>query len=417
MSSTSPLLEVQNLKKYYPVGSGGVVSRRLNLTEYVKAVDGVSFGIDEGETLALVGESGCGKTTIGRCILQLEELTDGEIHLRGKNVASDSRGQLRDSLWKEVQMVFQDPKSSLNRRKKVGQIIGSPLEFYGIATGADKRARVTELLEMVGLPADLYNRFPSELSGGQQQRIGIARALAVDPKLIVLDEPVTALDVSIQAQIINLLEDLQEEFGLSYLLISHDLSVVEHIADRVAVMYLGELAELGPADQVFDDPKHPYTQVLLDAVPNLDPTKRRDRLRVEGEPPTPIDPPSGCRFHPRCPKIVQPAEMDLPEKQWRRFIRFRRLVNTDFASLASSDAADVEDRIRDPQAFVESWFEGGVPDDVADLVVRSCELVNDGRREEAEALLSERIQSPCERDVPRTASVTGEHDVRCHLYE
>ncbi|MBI2154314.1 MAG: dipeptide ABC transporter ATP-binding protein [Candidatus Rokubacteria bacterium] len=291
------LLRVKNLKKYFPI-RGGLLSREV---ARVHAVDDVSFDIYAGETLGLVGESGCGKSTTGRAILRLIEPTAGEVSFDGKNVTTLEKRALR-SLRKEMQIIFQDPYASLNPRMTVGSIVGEALVIHKLAaTKREREERVVKILETVGLSADHLRRYPHEFSGGQRQRIGIARSLAVNPKFIVADEPVSALDVSIQAQIINLLEDLQKQFGLTYLFIAHDLSVVEHISTRVAVMYLGKIVELAPAKELYTNPKHPYTEALLSAVPIPDPTVKRKRILLEGDVPSPIKPPSGCRFHTRCP--------------------------------------------------------------------------------------------------------------------
>ena len=291
------LLRVKNLKKYFPI-RGGLFSREV---ARVHAVDDVSFDIYPGETLGLVGESGCGKSTTGRAILRLIEPTAGEVTFDGKNVTTLDKRALR-GLRKEMQIIFQDPYASLNPRMTVGSIVGEALVIHKLAaTKREREERVVKILETVGLSADHLRRYPHEFSGGQRQRIGIARSLAVNPKFIVADEPVSALDVSIQAQIINLLEDLQKQFGLTYLFIAHDLSVVEHISTRVAVMYLGKIVELAPAKELYTNPKHPYTEALLSAVPIPDPTVKRKRILLEGDVPSPIKPPSGCRFHTRCP--------------------------------------------------------------------------------------------------------------------
>jgi oligopeptide/dipeptide ABC transporter ATP-binding protein len=302
-----PLLEVKNLKKYFPVRSG-VFSR---ISAWVKAVDDVSFDIQSSETFGLVGESGCGKTTVGRTILRLMEPTAGEAVFEGKNVFGMEARELRQTR-RRMQIIFQDPYSSLNPRMTVGSIIAEPLKIHGIAKGADLDNRVCQLLSRVGLRAEHRSRYPHEFSGGQRQRIGIARALALNPRFIVCDEPVSALDVSIQAQILNLLKDLQDEYQLAYLFITHDLNVVEYLAHRIAVMYLGRLAEVAPAQTLFQDPKHPYTQALLSANPVPDPSSQASPIVLEGDVPSPLHPPKGCRFHTRCPQVMEVCQTTNP---------------------------------------------------------------------------------------------------------
>ena len=291
----TPLLDVRHLKKHFPI-KGGVFSKTIG---YVYAVDDINFTLEKGETLGLVGESGCGKSTTGRTILRLIEPTDGAIYFEGQDITGLDKGAMR-ALRREMQIIFQDPYASLNPRMTVGSIIGEPLEIHKIARGSEKGERVASLLQKVGLRAEDMRKYPHEFSGGQRQRIGIARALALNPKLIVCDEPVSALDVSIQAQVINLLEDLQAEFGLSYLFIAHNLNVVEHISDRVAVMYLGQIVELASDEELYKNPQHPYTEALLSAVPIPDPTVKKKRIILEGDVPSPINPPRGCHFHTRC---------------------------------------------------------------------------------------------------------------------
>ena len=297
------LLRVENVVKHFPVRVGVLIKREV---ASVKAVDGVSLEIRPGETLGLVGETGCGKSTLARCIAGLHPVTSGRVIFGGKDITNLSRRRMQP-FRRDIQMIFQDPYGSLNPRRRVGSIIGEPFTVHNIASGNERKRRVQDLMERVGLNPEHYNRFPAEFSGGQRQRIGVARALAVRPKLIICDEPVSALDVSIQAQILNLLEDLQTDFGLTYLFIAHDLSVVRHVSDRVAVMYLGKLAEEGQRAEVYGTARHPYTRALLSAAPTADPDEAaaRQRIILVGDVPSPLDPPAGCRFHPRCPKAQE----------------------------------------------------------------------------------------------------------------
>jgi oligopeptide/dipeptide ABC transporter ATP-binding protein len=295
------LLVVEDLQKYFPITRGIIFQKQVAA---VQAVDGISFSVKAGETLGVVGESGCGKSTMARCIMRLLDPTGGKVVFDGRDITNLSRAQMRP-IRREMMMIFQDPYASLNARKRVGFIVAEALEVHKLGTDAEVKRRVQELLEVVGLNPEHYNRFPHEFSGGQRQRIGVARALAVNPKLIVCDEPVSALDVSVQAQILNLLKDLQEDFGLTYVFIAHDLNVVRHISDRVMVMYLGKVVELAERDRIYAEPKHPYTGALLSAVPIPNPEVGRQRKPVvlEGDVPSPINPPSACRFHPRCPRF------------------------------------------------------------------------------------------------------------------
>jgi oligopeptide transport system ATP-binding protein len=328
------LIEVRNVKKYFPIRSG-VLGREV---ARVHAVDDVSFTVGEGETIGLVGESGCGKSTLGRCIVRLLEPTDGDIVFEGRSIGKLGARALRP-LRRQMQMVFQDPYASLNPRKRVGTIVSDPLRIHGIGSRRERKKEVEKLLEAVGLSPEHYNRFPHEFSGGQRQRIGVARALALRPKLVVADEPVSALDVSIQAQMINLLEELQDEFSLTYVFIAHDLGVVRHVSDRIAVMYLGKLVELSPAEELYARPIMPYTEALLSAVPIPDPdlSEQRERIVLVGDVPSPITPPTGCRFHPRCryaTEICSRIEPPLVEYRNSHLAACHHPLNVDKETLA-----------------------------------------------------------------------------------
>jgi oligopeptide/dipeptide ABC transporter ATP-binding protein len=353
----APLLEVEHLQLHFPIKQGVLIDR---VVARVHAVDDVTFQLHDGETLGLVGESGCGKTTLSRTIMRLVDATGGAIRFRGRDVSGASRRELAP-LRREMQMVFQDPYASLNPRKRVGQIIGMPMRRHGVAREEADR-RVLDLLDRVGLSRDHVNRFPHEFSGGQRQRIGIARALALEPRLIVLDEPVSALDVSIQAQIVNLLDDLQDELGLTYLFVAHDLSVVRHVSDRIAVMYLGKLMEISPAEELYTKPIHPYSAALLEAIPIPDPRRNRERERhvVSGEPPNPIDPPPGCVFHPRCPhatdvcRTVEPPLTSYPGGHLAACHHPLNVTAADLTAARRSDSSPLRAGAQTPRATVSA---------------------------------------------------------------
>ena len=339
-SDETPLLEVRHVKKYFPIRRG-VLQREV---AHVHAVDDVTFAVRQGETLGLVGESGCGKSTLGRTIVRLLEPTDGDIVFQGNSISHLGTRKLRP-LRSEMQMVFQDPYASLNPRKRVGTIVSDPMRIHNLGSRADQKRRVGEILETVGLSPEHYNRFPHEFSGGQRQRIGIARALALRPKLIIADEPVSALDVSIQSQMLNLLDDLQNEFQLTYVFIAHDLGVVRHVSDRIAVMYLGKIVELSPAEELYSRPIMPYSEALLSAVPIPDPdlAEKRERIVLEGDVPSPINPPSGCRFHPRCrysTDICKQVEPPLVDYGNGHLAACHHPLNVDEATLAKVGVAE-----------------------------------------------------------------------------
>ncbi|MDG5818004.1 oligopeptide/dipeptide ABC transporter ATP-binding protein [Natronococcus sp. A-GB7] len=333
-SHGEPLVRVRNLKKYFNQDSGLLSGLSFDSSQFppievgqqqVKAVDDVDFEIRRGETLGLVGESGCGKSTLGRTLLRLLKPTEGTIDFKGQDLAEMSGEELRQKR-SEIQMIFQDPQASLDPRMKVGKIVEEPMQAHGMLDGEGREQRAKELLEKVGLDPHHYNRYPHAFSGGQRQRVNLARALSVDPEFIVCDEPVSALDVSIQAQVLNTMEELQEEFGLTYLFIAHDLSVIRHISDRVAVMYLGNIVELADKEELFENPQHPYTRALLDSIPVPDPRERDARGVLEGEVPSPIDPPSGCRFRTRCPRLIAPEGYEWTDEEWGHTRAFMRSV-------------------------------------------------------------------------------------------
>ncbi|MFB6268648.1 MAG: ABC transporter ATP-binding protein [Halobacterium sp.] len=410
------LVEVDGLKTYY--GGGGFLAGQP-----VRAVDGVTFDIHRGETLGLVGESGCGKSTLGRTLMQLETATAGEVRYDGTDITELSGKQLKQ--WrKNVQMVFQDPDGSLNDRMTVGEIIMEPLNVHDWKTPEERRQRVRELLERVGLSEEHYYRYPFQFSGGQRQRVGIARALALEPDFLVLDEPVSALDVSVQAKILNLLDDLQEEFGLTYLIIAHDLSVVEHICDRVAVMYLGNIMEIGPVDDIFDDPANPYTNSLLSAIPEPDPTVEKKRMTLRGTPPNPRNPPSGCVFSTRCPLKIRPDRYeDLDDDVWEGVEIFREVLRD-----RGDVSKGVRERLRellgmetegmDAEEVVDDAFgELDVPSDVQQYIDEAVEHVRRDDLQSARELLRDEFGSVCESEEPSLTQVGNSGRVsRCHRH-
>jgi oligopeptide/dipeptide ABC transporter ATP-binding protein len=345
------LLRVENLVKYFPVKSAGLLGKR----EYVRAVDGVSMTVRRGQTFGIVGETGCGKSTLGRTIARLYDVTSGRVVFDGRDITRFSQRRMRP-LRREIQMIFQDPIGSLNPRRRVGSIIGDPFAIHRTASGAERKRRVQELMQRVGLNPEHYNRFPAEFSGGQRQRIGVARALAFRPKLIICDEPVSALDVSIQAQVINLLVDLQAELGLTYIFIAHDLSVVRHVSDTVAVMYLGQLTEVAGTRDLFTTPRHPYTGALLSAVPLPDPdlSDRREQIILVGDVPSPIAPPSGCRFHPRCPKAAPVCVAEAPPLEPRLGDDPSHLAACHLPMAAGENLADFHPTIGAAQRVIEA---------------------------------------------------------------
>ena len=398
-SANEPLVRVRELEKYF--WENDSLFDRLFGAEAtaVKAVDGISFDIRRGETLGLVGESGCGKSTTGETMLRLQEPTGGSVEFDGANLY-ELEGDDLQAFRREAQVVVQDPFSSLDPRMTIGEVVTQPLRIHDVGTPAERTDRVRDLLERVGLSADQIDRYPHEFSGGQRQRIGIARALALEPEFIVLDEPTSALDVSVQAQVLNLLEDLQDEFDLTYLLISHDLSVINHDCDRVAVMYLGELVEIGPAKEIFDAPKHPYSEALLSSVPRASTDEQdRDRETISGDVPSPRNPPSGCSFRTRCPVVIRPPDVEVSPEAYREIVQYRTLLANGRLDPEKRWEQIDEDR-EDVGAFVDGLFAELFSHDldaVDEAVVReSIETLADEDVEAAETLLRDRYESVCE---------------------
>jgi peptide/nickel transport system ATP-binding protein len=422
----NPVLSVRDLEKYYFEQDSFLDTLLRRETQSVKAVDGIDFDIERGETLGLVGESGCGKSTTGETLLRLREATAGSVEFDGKEVLEMSGSELK-AFRRRAQIVFQDPFSSLDPRMTIGDILAEPLKIHDLPAEVPgdrskreiRREKAKEYLERVGLSAGQIDRYPHEFSGGQRQRIGIARALMLDPEFVVLDEPVSALDVSVQAQVLNLLEDLQEEFGLTYLFIAHDLSVVRHICDRVAVMYLGNVVELGPTDELFEAPRHPYTEALLESVPRA--TVEEQGRRVDplpGDVPSPRNPPSGCRFRTRCPKVIPPDDVDIDQRTYREVMDLRDRVES--GDLNLDELWDgVDENRSDKPAFKRElraeFFSRRLAGENEAVVERALDALAEGERERSADLLRERFESVCERVRPVLQSEA--HPVACHLYD
>lgn len=416
------ILEADGLKKHFDQ-SDGFLDRVLNSGRSVKAVDGVNLELRSGETLAVVGESGCGKSTLGRTLLNLHEPTEGTVRFRGEDIGGLSDREMRP-YRSDIQMVFQDPLASLNPRQTVGDIVTGPMEVHGIEDSAAERTqRAKELLERVGLKPSYIDRYPGQFSGGQQQRVGIARALAVEPDVIVADEPVSALDVSVQAQILNLLKDLQSEMGLSLVLIAHDLSVIRQVASRVAVMYLGKIVETAPVRELFEEPKHPYTKSLLSAVPRIDPSVRTNRVVLRGTVPSPIDPPSGCRFHTRCPAVIPGESWNGSQAAFRRAFTFQSRVeggNVDVDAVRRQIRNTDEESVSDEQVserIVKTTLPGelgSLPDDAAEQIREVARLLVNDNSDRADQILGELCSSPCASNTPEPVDTGTDRWAACH---
>ena len=419
-----PLLSVRGLKKHYPI-TEGLLNREVGR---VRAVDGIDFDLHRGETLGLVGESGCGKSTAARALLRLEEPTAGTVTVDGEDIGAYDRTELK-RLRRRVQMVFQDPSSTFDPRMTVGEAVAEPLATHGLRDSERRRQVVEDVLERVGLPGEDYDRYPHEFSGGQKQRIALARALVLNPDLLVADEPVSALDVSVQAEILALLSDLQREFDLSLLVISHDMGVISQVCDRIAVMYLGEIVEISPTEAIFDDPQHPYTRALLSSVPTLDPHARGQADGLSGDIPDPASPPEGCRFHTRCPAVIQPEEYTFEQEYWRGVMDLRVAVANGRIDLdthreilvAEGEAASTE-QVTDGQLRTALRREYNIPaqltdDDAEAIFSEALDEIATGDFEAAEALLGVEFETVCDSSHPSLRETDPGHSAACHLHD
>ena len=411
--SRDPLVEVENLEKHYPI-TEGLLKKQVGT---VRAVDGVSFDIGRGETVGLVGESGCGKSTAATSMLRLEEPTGGTVRFDGEDITEYDDAALK-RFRRRAQMIFQDPSSSFDPRMSIGESVAEPLRIHGLNDRTRRRAVVEDLLERVGLSASDADRYPHEFSGGQKQRVAVARALSVNPDFILADEPVSALDVSIQADVLSLLDDVQSEFGLSFLLISHDMGVVRQVCDRVNVMYLGEIVESGPTEEVFGNPQHPYTKALLSSIPRPDPRKRGRGIELTGDVPDPSNPPDGCRFHTRCPAVIPPEGLAVAQETWRSLLDLRsRAARGDLDPGALADAADEPSPT---PALVREAFDlpDPLPDGEAEATLAAAlETAADGDVAAAGERLVEAFPTPCAKQAPERRQVSPDHEATCHLHD